>query len=103
VWRAIGQALLSYTPEDHPDCESIRLAVEKVKNVVKFIEEKRKRAENIQDVLRVQDSVVGKSVEMEVRRLSLPIGPLLPLVGNRVRAPNRTWCSLLGGSSERGR
>jgi hypothetical protein len=40
--------------------------LEKVKNVVKFIDEKRKRAENIQAVLRVQDSVMGKSTDMEV-------------------------------------
>lgn len=62
---AIFQALLFYTPEHHPDYENTKLALEKVRNVVKFIDEKRKRAENIQAVLRVQDSVVGKSIEME--------------------------------------
>ncbi len=62
-----AQALLFYTPEHHPDYENTKLALEKVRNVVKFIDEKRKRAENIQAVLRVQDSVVGKSIEMEAR------------------------------------
>lgn len=64
---AMRQDLLEYTPEDHPDSENIKLAVAKVRDVVKYVEEKRKWAENMQQVLHVQDSLVGKSVEIEVR------------------------------------
>ncbi len=50
----------------HADYENIKQAVAKVKGVAEYVEEKKKIAENIQEVLRVQDKIVGKSIEVEV-------------------------------------
>ncbi|KAK5582495.1 hypothetical protein RB653_004080 [Dictyostelium firmibasis] len=54
------QDLLKNTKESHPDHQDLSLALKKMKDVAEYVNEKKREAENLNQVLTIQSSLTGK-------------------------------------------
>lgn len=48
------------TPPDHIDYEQLQYALKKIKNVTDFVNDNKRKAENLQKILSIQSSLHGK-------------------------------------------
>ena len=62
------QDLYNNTPRNHPDYEDLQRALVKMKEVAGYVNEKKREAENLNQVSHVQKFLVGK---FEVRILEI--------------------------------
>jgi hypothetical protein len=53
------EGLVENTDVGHIDYESVKTALAKVKEVAGYVNEKKREAENISEVLKIQDKVTG--------------------------------------------
>ena len=74
--------LLKYTPQEHEDAEDLRAAVDKMREVADYVNEKKREAENLNKVLRVQEVLSGKIELLEdASRRFVREGPLVDMSG----------------------
>ena len=56
------QDLLRNTPEDHPDHENLVIALNKIEEVVAYVNERKRLAENLQKILDVSNQIEATEV-----------------------------------------
>jgi len=54
------EKLVEYTPNDNSDYENLRNALLKIKDVTDFVNDNKKKAENLQKIISIQSSIIGK-------------------------------------------
>ncbi|EFA77564.1 pleckstrin domain-containing protein [Heterostelium album PN500] len=71
------QDLVKFTSDDHPDYDNLSVALKKMKDVAEYVNEKKREAENLNQVLNIQHSLVGKFDNLaEPHRRYVRKGPL---------------------------
>ena len=69
-----GTDLLKSTPETHPDYENLCQALHKIEEVVDYINERKRLAENLQKILEVQNLIdVGEDLQVRDHWFTLVI------------------------------
>lgn len=62
--------LLEYTPEEHPDYETLYEALSKVRKVIKLINDKKQEEDNQRHIQEIQDKLIGYKVHSNHRSFS---------------------------------
>ena len=74
------------TSEEHSDYEDLKKALERMKRVADYVNEKKREAENLNQVLEVQEALAGKIELLEdASRRYVREGPLVDMSGNEKR------------------
>lgn len=77
------QELMKHTPEGHADLPKLKEATEQVKQMAHYIENKKAEAENMEKVIEIQSSLIGKiKVFIAIHRSACHVDPLsiVPLI-----------------------
>ncbi len=51
--------MVKYTPEDNRDYDQINLALNKIKTITDFVNDNKRKAENLQKIISIQSSIHG--------------------------------------------
>eukprot|EP01133_Synstelium_polycarpum_P011983 gene11983-13990_t len=71
------QDLFKFTSETHPDYENLSIALKKMKDVAEYVNERKREAENLNQVLTIQKSLTGRFENLaEPHRRYVRKGPL---------------------------
>merc|ERR1712137_666148 len=78
--------LLKNTPVTHADYQDLKASVEKTKEVADYVNEKKREAENLNQVVEVQEKLAGKIDLLEdASRRYVREGPMIDMSGNEKR------------------
>ena len=64
------QDLIKDTPEDHPDYQTLQSAFSQIEEVVEYVNERKRLAENLQKILAIQELIEGGEVCISYNILS---------------------------------
>jgi RhoGEF domain/PH domain len=74
--------MFKFTDRQHPDYESLQTALAKMRDIADYVNERKREAENLNQVLRVQSRITGKYEALTApSRRYVREGPLLELCG----------------------
>eukprot|EP01117_Protostelium_nocturnum_P005387 TRINITY_DN1958_c0_g1_i1.p1 TRINITY_DN1958_c0_g1~~TRINITY_DN1958_c0_g1_i1.p1 ORF type:complete len:1618 (+),score=627.59 TRINITY_DN1958_c0_g1_i1:434-5287(+) len=76
--------MVKYTPQDHEDFDKITLALIKIKDVTEFVNNNKRKAENLQKILSIQSSLDGNVKSLfHLNRLLVDEGTFNVVVGGK--------------------
>ncbi len=78
--------MVKYTPEDNRDYDQINLALNKIKTITDFVNDNKRKAENLQKIISIQSSIHGsiRVCLLRIDNLQLYIYIPLPLLPTHI-------------------
>ena len=64
------QAVLKYTPEDHPDREPLDKVYSNIMDIVNMVNERTRQVENVQKLMRLQKTIANSDVRPHTAYIS---------------------------------